>query len=92
MTFGESRDVEGDSLSYEVEIYTDARMTNRVFYEEGLVSESGKITFDAGILAKGVYYWRARAFDGEDYGSWSGTRVINVADEAVRRVNGRKVQ
>jgi len=73
-----SIDLDGDALSYDVEVYSDRAMSNRVVSVQGL-DEGGGITMcNIGQLPNGLYYWRARATDGEVYGSWSGSRVLRV--------------
>jgi hypothetical protein len=70
-----SSDEDGDTLTYEIKLCSDPGMTQVVEYavdiEEGNFNTTSYLTTET--MADGqVYYWQARAFDGEDYSDWSG--------------------
>ena len=79
----DSFDADGDALVYDIEIYSDMSLKNTVIEEKGIPEMSEKTIHDVGLLEKGTYYWRARAFDGTVYGSWSGIRMIIINESAV---------
>jgi hypothetical protein len=86
-----ARDADGEPVSYEVEVYSDRQMRQLSISK---VSDEGEVNL--GKLSRGTYYWRARATDATDYGSWSGTRIISVgieseeAVESFKKAYGRK--
>jgi hypothetical protein len=86
-----ARDADGESISYEVEVYSDRQMS-----ELAVSADTDEGEVNLGKLPIGTYYWRARAYDGTDYGSWSGTRIIRVdiggegAAERLDKAYGRK--
>ena len=86
-----ARDADGEPVSYEVEVYSDRQMNLLAVSAD---ADEGEVNL--GKLPIGTYYWRARAYDGTDYGSWSGTRIIRVdigGEEAAERLDkayGRK--
>jgi hypothetical protein len=68
-------------LSLLVEVATDADFTNKVFSRDSITpSDSGKTTVKLpDPLATGrTYYWRGRAQDGANTGSYSGAANFNV--------------
>ena len=77
LQIGSAFDPDRDSLSYDVEVYSDRKMSS-LAYSEGNITGEDDILCNAGALAPGVYYWRVRAYDGKLYGSWSDTRIISV--------------
>lgn len=83
LEIGNSFDADGDSLVYDLEIYADMSMKETVLKVDGVVETTDITTYDAGVFEKGTYYWRARAFDGTVYGSWSGVRMIIVNKAAI---------
>ena len=74
LTHANSVDAEGDSKSYEYEVYEDSAMTALAASASGRPEGVGGWTSwqAQGILPRGQdYYWRVRAFDGFEYGLWS---------------------
>ena len=86
-----ARDLDGEPVSYEVEVYSDRQMSLLA-----ASADTDEAEVNLGTLPRGTYYWRARAYDGMDYGSWSGTRIIRVdtgsegAAERFDKAYGRK--
>ncbi|MBE9535679.1 MAG: fibronectin type III domain-containing protein [Proteobacteria bacterium] len=72
-----ARDDDGETVRYEVEVYSDRQMSQLAVSAD---ADGGEVNL--GKLPRGTYYWRARATDGTDYGSWSGTRIIRVDIES----------
>ncbi|MCH7878960.1 MAG: right-handed parallel beta-helix repeat-containing protein, partial [candidate division Zixibacteria bacterium] len=69
----ETQDPEGDTLTYEIELYTDAALTSLAFSESGLVAETSLVSTTAplALTVNTTYWWRARSFDGFDFSAWS---------------------
>lgn len=92
-----SNDPEGDILTYNVEIYSDRNLTAEVETTADIPEGDG-VTYwtPTLVLNNGVYYWRARAHDGQIYGSWSGTRELHIdkarknSDPRTDKAYGRK--
>jgi len=86
-----ARDADGDPVRYEVEVYSDRQMSRLAVSADADEGEA-----NLGKLSRGTYYWRARVYDGTDYGSWSGTRIIRIdiggegAAERLDKAYGRK--
>ncbi|MCK5506305.1 MAG: VCBS repeat-containing protein, partial [Thermodesulfovibrionia bacterium] len=81
-----SSDIDGDTLTYEFEIYGDAEMTNILDNVSG-IEESFQITswtVSISLLENHIYYWRARAFDGEFHSDWMppASFMVNTANDA----------
>ncbi len=73
-----STDADGDILTYEFELFSDAGYTTLVAGESG-VPESGSIvlwTVPEELVENKTYYWRARAFDGVAYTLWTHGRFL----------------
>jgi|GEM_PF-1641036 len=74
LSFANTSDAEKDKLSYTYELYTDTLLTNRLAQVSGVAEDgSGRTSWQIPItLTSGyIYYWRARAYDGFAYGSWT---------------------
>lgn len=78
LKIGNSFDVDSGTLWYAVEVYADRDLTRLVYSEDGLTERREETTCNIGSLRNGLYYWRARAYDGVAYGSWSTTAVLLV--------------
>jgi hypothetical protein len=80
-------DAEGDNLTYELQLDTDdtfaAPLTiNETGIEEGPGSTTN-YTITSPLDVDKTYYWRARAYDGQLYGDWSGTWNFTVLSSIV---------
>lgn len=73
-----SFDADGDLLTYEIEIYQDMNMKTETATMAEIPEGVETTSYDMGLMEKGTYYWRARAFDGTAYSSWSAVRMIIV--------------
>ncbi|GEM_PF-1038432 len=81
-------DSDGDTLTYDFEVYADESLTIPVFEHygatEGIDSTSSDLVQNLGADAE--YWWRARTHDGFEYSEWSatyrfetrGTGIVNV--------------
>ncbi|NOZ68619.1 MAG: hypothetical protein GXP46_05120 [Deferribacteres bacterium] len=81
-----STDPDGDVLTYEFQIYADAEMTALVSETTG-VEETDRITswtVPVTLTENAVYYWRARAYDGELHSGWMppASFMVNTANDA----------
>jgi parallel beta-helix repeat protein len=65
-------DVEGDSLTYDFELYADSALTTLVDRQTAIrqTKDSTKVSWP--VLIPGTrYWWRTRSFDGREYSDWS---------------------
>jgi hypothetical protein len=81
-----STDIDRDVLTYEFEVYGDEGMTNLLSSIAG-IEETPQITswtIPVNLVENSVYYWRARAYDGELHSSWMplASFMINTANDA----------
>ena len=77
-------DEDGDSLTYQFELYTDPGYSEPVASEEGVSQGAGTTSWTVPVeLAENLrYYWRVRATDGYSFSLWVyGTFVVNSANE-----------
>ncbi len=79
-----STDADGDILTYEFELFSDAGYTTPVESQSG-VTESGNIalwTVTETLVEDQTYYWRVRAFDGTAYSFWThGSFLVSEAND-----------
>lgn len=70
-------DPEGDALVLNYEVYIDGKLEQQLAASGDLLPA---MAFEPDDVAwtRGTYYWRARAFDGEYYGSWSPTAKLTL--------------
>ena len=80
-----SSDEDGDSLTYQFELYTDPGYSEPVTSEEGVPQGAETTSWTVPVeLAENLrYYWRVRATDGYSFSLWVyGTFVVNSANES----------
>ncbi len=65
-------------VSYEFEAYSDAELTNKILHYDSLANSNITIS----PLSDGLYYWRVRAYDGENWSNWSSARKLTVDQTA----------
>ncbi|MCZ6702269.1 MAG: C25 family cysteine peptidase, partial [Ignavibacteria bacterium] len=70
-------------LIYSVEIDTTLNFENPIISSPGLTSTDAIVRWQSPNLTEGVYFWRARIFDGTEYGNWSAIRGFSIMDDAV---------
>jgi hypothetical protein len=80
-----STDLDNDVLTYEFEVYSDAALTKLVA-KTSSVAEVLPVTSWAEPVAlqeNQTYYWRARAFDGQLYSTWTAAAsfTVNTAND-----------
>lgn len=79
-----SSDDDGDSLTYQFELYSDPGYSEPVASEEGVPqgAETTSWTLPVELAENLRYYWRVRASDGYSFSLWVyGTFVVNSANE-----------
>ena len=79
-----SSDEDGDSLTYQFELYTDPGYSEPVVSEQGVPQGAETTSWTVPVeLAENLrYYWRVRATDGYSFSLWVyGTFVVNSANE-----------
>ncbi len=81
-----SADLDGDALTYEFELYSDAAMLNPVRNASGL-AETAQITswtVPVSLIENQIYYWRARSFDGIAVSAWTALSqfTVNTANDS----------
>jgi len=72
-------DLDQDALSYEFELYADADLSQPV--SAATAAQGQQITswsVSSTLVDGGIYYWRARAHDGQQPGSWMPTAVLEI--------------
>jgi hypothetical protein len=81
-----SNDEDGDSLTYKLEIYNESNMASaNLVYSNNSISQgtgntSINITLSDYTTKDDDYYWRVRANDGQNNGSWSENRTFQYAN------------
>lgn len=90
---GNILDGESDTLQYFYELYDDELFSNLIYSEDSYYEtpDSTGSSYITGLIDDQQYWWRAKAFDGFEYSSWSqleafitaGHRIINVPDDEV---------
>ena len=78
-------DPQGDTLTYEFEVYSDASLTTLVTGMAGVAETAAQTEWkvDVVLLENTQYWWRARAEDGNAAGPWSSEEsfVVNTAND-----------
>ena len=79
-------DIDNDALTYEFEVYGDASLTNLVSAASyiGETPQFTAWTVAMPLTENIIYYWRARAYDGELYSPWMpvASFMVNTANDA----------
>ena len=80
LTIINAYDPDGDNLYYDFQVSSNSAFSTITSEISGLPETSSSTSWIvANALTEGSsYYWRARAFDGEYYSSWSSKRVFTV--------------
>ena len=66
-----STDADGDSLTYTIQIDNESGFSSPYMYENTSITNSNLTLADADALDDGLFYWRVRAYDSYEYGSWA---------------------
>jgi Peptidase family C25/Propeptide_C25/CARDB len=67
-------------LIYSVEIDTSVDFENPIISSPQLVASDPIVEWQAENLSPGIYFWRARIFDGTEYGNWSKIRSFSISN------------
>jgi hypothetical protein len=71
-----SQDPEGTIVKYHIELYTDAALTQRIFYE---VTLAPMWQLDPILADQTTYYWRMRAEDNDgQFSAWSEVGIFTI--------------
>jgi len=68
---------------YDIEVDTSINFTSPFITQQKLSPASGLLTWKTPSLNKGEYFWRARIYDGENYGKWSSIRGFITSVDSV---------
>ncbi len=71
----------GRNLDYYIEIDTSLLFTSPIVSTAALAAQDGIVSYNA-QLQNGIYFWRTRIFDGENFGRWTPIRTFSVFAEA----------
>ena len=81
-----STDLDGDVLTYEFEVYSDAGLTNLLTSVTALAEGTGitSWTVPVSLTENVTYYWHSRAYDGTANSGWMTTAsfVVNTANDS----------
>jgi hypothetical protein len=69
-------------LKYNVQIDTSLSFESPLFDSGELFPNKSFVKWNSPNLSSGVYFWRARIFDGTQYGNWSSTRSFSIMNGA----------
>jgi len=87
LTASQSFDPESDPLTYEMALYSDSELTNKIDSAKGLQVIGGgeNVVWPISIaLTSGHrYFWSCRAFDGQNYSDWAPTYTFWAFDFSV---------
>ncbi len=78
-------DPEGAALTYQVQVYSDNKLTNLVASINNLPGTSLTTSWQVtpALTVKTTYYWRVRGSDGQLYSAWSATQTFKVTKLAL---------
>jgi hypothetical protein len=69
------------ALEYFIEIDTSQSFTSPFYTSGKLTPNKSILKWNSPNLPSGIYYWRARIFDGFDFGNWSPVRSFSIMSE-----------
>jgi hypothetical protein len=79
-------DLDGDTLTYEFEVCSDAAMTNSIAHADSIPETPQATAWEIplALTENQTYFWRARASDGSLQGDWMPTAsfLVNTANDA----------
>ena len=70
------------ALQYYIQIDTSRNFTSPILESGKLMPNKSSVKWVSPNLSEGIYYWRARIFDGSDYGNWSPMRSFSVMNSS----------
>ncbi len=68
-------------LQYFIQIDTSLSFLNPLINSEAIFSNKSVVKWNSPVLQPGIYFWRAKIFDGQDYGNWSPIRSFSVMSQ-----------
>lgn len=69
-------------LRYYIQIDTSLNFSSPLYSSGELVPQKTFVKWTTPVLPAGVYFWRARIFDGTQYGNWSTPRSFSIITES----------
>ncbi|MDH3269317.1 MAG: C25 family cysteine peptidase, partial [Ignavibacteria bacterium] len=69
------------ALEYYIQIDTSTSFTTPFYTSGKITPNKSLIKWTSPSLPPGIYYWRARIFDGSNYGNWSPVRSFSIMSE-----------
>jgi len=69
------------NLTYFIEIDSLTEFVNPILKSSGISPKDGFASWKTSSLPAGKYFWRARVYDGSNYGRWSNTRTFAVTSD-----------
>jgi hypothetical protein len=68
-------------LKYFIQIDTSQSFNSPLVSSGEIIPNKSHVKWNSPGLPSGVYFWRARIFDGTDYGNWGPTRSFSIMNE-----------
>ena len=68
-------------LAYYIEIDTSLYFSNPVIKSPSLSPGNGILEWSSPQLPNGIYFWRARMFDGQLYSKWTTVQTFSISDQ-----------
>ena len=68
-------------LKYYVQIDTSQNFASPLVTSGELIPNKSLVKWNSPGLPSGVYFWRARIFDGQDFGNWSPIRSFSIMND-----------
>lgn len=65
-------------LEYFIQIDTSINFTSPLYNSGKLTPTKSLVKWNSPILQEGIYYWRARIFDGTNFGNWGPVRTFSI--------------
>jgi phosphodiesterase/alkaline phosphatase D-like protein len=81
LTSNNASDADGDNLTYTLQVSSNSGFTSIVAQESGIAEGTGSTTVwtvNSNLTDGNLYYWRVRAYDGQDYSGYSSARAFTV--------------
>ena len=69
-------------LKYYIQIDTSQNFMQPIVSSGEIIPEKSHVFWKSPELPSDVYFWRARIFDGQDYGNWSPVRSFTIMSQA----------
>jgi hypothetical protein len=65
-----------------IEIDTSYNFTSPVFSSGEIIPSDAQLRWTSPNLSPGVYFWRARIFDGNEFGNWGSVRSFTIMNQS----------